>query len=112
MKNAIIFMMVFLLPLTASASRIEGKISFIQAGPGWTSDDAYFLVKMIDARTDKAECATDERLAINPTTNSGKVIVSMLLAAKAAGQTVEIIGSDDCAIMGREFESIRYVRVK
>ncbi len=94
------------------AGNTEGKVDYIQAGSGWTSDNVYFLVKVNAARNGKPACATDDRMAVNPATEAGKVMLSMLLAAKAASQTVELVGSNNCNIMGQEFESINYMRVK
>ena len=98
--------------LNALAGQGIGKIDFVQSGHGYTTENAYVVVKIDAPRTSKPACATDDRMAINPSTEAGKVIVSMLLAANAASQTVEVYGSNSCSIMGGDFENISYVRVR
>ena len=97
---------------TVFAGRVEGKIERIQAGYGYTTENVYFLVKVNASREAKPACATDDRMSINPSTEAGKVIVSMLMAAHAAGQTVEIAGNGNCTLMGGDFETISYLRIK
>jgi hypothetical protein len=90
--------------------RVEGEIDFLQAGSGWTDSGVYVLVKMQDEVAGKPGCATDQRFAIDPSTEIGKAIYSILLAAKHAQSEVFIVGDNSCDLMGNTFEGINYVR--
>lgn len=57
-----------------------------------------------------ASCATSLRYAISTSTQQGKNILSTILAAKAAGQTIQVVGNNTCnALSGAE--DINYIVV-
>lgn len=96
----------------ANGGLVEGKIEMLQVGKGWTSSGVYVLVKMDTAISSQPSCATDQRLAIDPTTELGKGLYSALLSAKHASSIVEIRGTNNCSDMGSTVESINLVRIK
>ncbi len=116
MKRALFCTLVLslsLLAYPASAGTVQGKVVLLQAGHGYTPDDAYVLVKFDTDVTGGPACATDAtRLALNPATEAGKAMLSMLLAAQAAGLTVEAFGRNNCDVMGSVQESLSYIRIE
>ena len=102
------------LPLSVPlhAGGVEGKVVFVQIGSGYTPDNVYALVKFDVAPNNQPSCATDptNRFAINPATEAGKAMLSVLLTAKTTDATVEIIGTNDCNVMATR-ESVSYLRL-
>lgn len=96
---------------TVNAGSVTGRIEFIQAGLGYTPQNAYALVKVNGAPDNQPGCATDARFALNPATEAGKAFLALLMSAKAAGNTVTLVGTGACDVMGGEFESISYLQV-
>ena len=95
-----------------SAGTVNGKVIRLQAGHGYTPDDAYVLVTFETEVTGGPACATDTtRLALNPATEAGRAMLSMLLSAQVAGLTVQAFGEDNCDVMGSGQESLSYIRV-
>ncbi len=86
-------------------------MDMIQSGRGYTQENVYFLVRVVADRVNKPECAGEDRMAINPATEAGKVMVSMLIAAKMSQQPVELLGTNNCDLMSG-FESVNYMRIK
>ena len=113
MKEFIYLMMLLLISNGLHAEGyVEGRITYIQAGKGYTPNDIYILVQMDAPVTGQPSCATEQRLALDPSTEHGKVLYAALLSAKQAQSTVEIYGANTCNIMGPRFEDIRYIRLK
>ena len=97
----------------SEAGTVEGRVVFVQVGHGYTQENVYALVKFDTTISAQPACATDNtRLAINPATEAGKAMLSLVLAAKAAGMVIEAIGTDNCDVMGSVQESISYLRLK
>ena len=94
------------------AGNLEGKVTMIQIGHGYTSENVYALVKFDKEPTGQPACASDGRMAINPATEPGRTMLSVLLAAKATQSTVEVRGKNNCDVMGAGQESISYIRDK
>jgi len=110
MKNIVLLIALMSFSALSSAGTGNGKIAMIQAGHGYSTENVYFLITIDGVRVKSGCAANDPRMAINPATEAGKVMLSMLLAAKAAGQTVEVHGTSECGLMG-DIESISYLRV-
>ena len=85
----------------------------MQVGTGYTADNVYALVLFDVAPSGQPACATDsqKRFAINPATDAGKAMMSVLLTVKANGAVVEIVVTNDCSTMNG-WESISYLRLK
>jgi len=95
-----------------SAGTVNGKVIRLQAGYGYTPDDAYVLVTFEKDVTGGPACASDAaRLALNPATEAGKAMLSMLLSAQVAGLSVQAFGKDNCDVMGSGQESLSYIRI-
>ena len=109
MKKVISFVMMLVLGSFAHAGGAKGKVVMLQAGHGYSSDNAYFLVPIEGERTSRPACAADDRMAINPATEAGKAMVSMLLAAKATGSDVELFGTGSYGFI-TNIELISYMR--
>ena len=113
MKKCIYIVMLLLVSNGLYADgHVQGKITYIQAGKGYTPNDIYILVEMDTPVTGQPACATEQRLALDPSTEHGKVLYAALLSAKQAQSTVEIYGANTCNVMGSRFEDIRYMRLK
>lgn len=97
----------------ASGGYVSAKVSIIQIGelPGFTESGIYGLVEMDKVKSGGPACATDPRWAFDPTTDLGQQLYSALLSAKHAGSKVELFGTGNCDLMGKEFESILYLRI-
>ena len=97
----------------SAAGTVEGRVVFVQVGHGYTPDNVFALVKFDTTINARPACATDTvRMAINPATEAGKAMLSLVLAAKAAGMVIEAVGTDNCDVMGSEQESISYLFLK
>ncbi|MES2824032.1 MAG: hypothetical protein V4732_10560 [Pseudomonadota bacterium] len=57
-----------------------------------------------------ASCATSLRYAISTSTQQGRNVLSAILAAKAAGQTIQVVGKNTCTANG-DAEDINYIAV-
>lgn len=113
LKSLVVFMLgLIVLDSNAAGGYVLGKIKMLQTGAGWTSSGVYVLVEMDTLVADQPECATDQRLALDPATDLGKSLYAALLSAKHAQSTVEIRGLNECNVMGEKFESINLVRIK
>ena len=108
------FVMLLLLVVSSSAvsGRALGTVELVQVGHGYTPDNVYVLVDIDGERTARPDCANDDRMALNPSSEAGKAMYSLLLSARLAGQVVEVIGTKDCELMGPGWESVSYMRLK
>lgn len=69
-----------------------------------------FLVRFNSSVPDYAACATTNRYVVSTATQPGKNIMATILAAKAANQTVSIIGQNSCDLHG-DAESVNWMYV-
>lgn len=88
------------------AGTTEGKVGSIFVH-GF--NDA-FAFGMISTNPMFASCATSRRYAISTATQQGKNILSTILAAKAAGQAIQVVGKGTCTANG-DSEDIAYIAV-
>ena len=95
----------------AHAGEAVGTVEFVQAGQGFTPDNAYVLIQISGQRNGAPICASDPRMAINPATVHGKAMLALLLSAHASGKQVRLYGTGNCNVMGNEFESISFMRL-
>jgi len=95
-----------------SAGTIKGTVEMIQTGKGYTVEDVYVLVKIVGTRSGQPACATDDRFSLNPASEWGKSMLSILLTAQATQKTVRLHGVNNCDLMGgNSFEEISYLRI-
>jgi len=104
---------VLLFILVVSANAHAGS-----AGPGTLSNVHFMGTGIVitytsGSRTNVPACATGQpsRFAIDATTATGKVHLSGILAAHAAGKTVRIFGTGNCSVFG-DTESVSYFIVE
>lgn len=95
----------------AAAGDVVGRVEVLQTGHGYTQENVYVLVTVSAIPIYQPTCATDPRFAINPTTNAGKALFTLLALARASGATVEVIGTGDCGVMNG-WESISFARIR
>jgi len=88
------FTLTMLVPTEASAGSVEGTISFSQR-----SSDGLIVVYVSGAITGRASCAstTTYWMVKDENSNVGKNQFATLLAAKMAGKTVRIVGTNTCS---------------
>lgn len=110
MKFLISFVCFILLSSFVNAGQVTGVVTSLQAGHGYTPDNVYFLVGISGDKLNAPSCASKASLVINPATEAGEVFVSMLLSAKAAGQTLTIYGGNKCDLIDG-FESVSYIKL-
>ena len=68
------------------------------------------LFNMASSSQGMTGCATTKRYSINTDTQAGKNLFSAILAAKAAAQTVTVIGKNVCELHG-DAENIQYIYI-
>ncbi len=68
-----------------------------------------FVTNSVNA-TGKPACATQNRWAMDLSTNSGKAMYATLIAAKATGSTVYMLGNGSCSIV-LDTEDLYYIVV-
>ena len=84
----------------------SGKITQIGGQlPGQSA--IYFGIN--PAPSSRAACSTnnDYHFVIDPTTEAGKVLYSMLLTAKSTNKTIVVNGTGNC-ILGQPMEAVNY----
>jgi hypothetical protein len=93
------------------AAGITSNVSFIQVNAG-TSWPDLVAIKFTSMPSNSPSCATDSlgRFATTLTTEAGKAIYSMALAAQASGKTLEVFGKGTC--IAGSLEEIDYIRIK
>jgi hypothetical protein len=69
-----------------------------------------FAFGMVSTNPVFASCAASKRYAVSTSTQQGKNLLSTILAAKAAGQTIQVVGKGTCTANG-DSEDINYVAV-
>lgn len=96
--------------VSAYAGGITSNVSFIQVNAG-TSWPELVAIKFTSMPTNSPSCATDShgRFATSLSTEAGKAIYSMALAAQASGKTLEVFGKGTCIA---SLEEIDYIRIK
>lgn len=60
----------------------------------------FVLFSLESTQPSLAACAVTGRYVVSTSTQQGKNILSTILAAKAAGQTVSVMGKNTCTIHG------------
>lgn len=74
------------------------------------SDNTTVLFRLKDVTLDG--CATSNRYSIDISTQQGKGIYSAVLSAKAANQTIKVVGLDNVCNIRNDSEDIEYVMVE
>jgi len=113
--GASILLPMLLLVCTSSVAQTigsqEGKVETIQTG--FNTGEPYALVTFGPLPELEVICASagEARMLFNPSTEEGKVMLSLLLTAKVSSVNVEY-RSYDCASMpnGSKFESLSWIR--
>jgi hypothetical protein len=57
-----------------------------------------------------ASCATSSRYAVTTSAQQGRNVLSTILAAKAANQTIQVVGKGTCAV-NPDAEDVNYIVV-
>ena len=104
--KAVLFGFITLLACNAFAGVTEGKLSTVFVH-GFND---VFAFRMQSSSPNFASCATSMRYAVSTSTQQGKNILSTILAAKAAGQTIQVVGKNTCTTHS-DAEDIHYVVV-
>lgn len=105
---------------SAHAGSYSGKVTHLQAGNAQKASlspltgTSYLMVTLDPLPTITASCAKDpaRRLIIDATTEHGKLMSSILIAAKAASQEVTLGGYSECVSQsssGNTIEMINWV---
>jgi hypothetical protein len=95
-----------LLPSHANAGSASGTINYLIV----RDSDGLVYVHLSGTPTGRPACASTSTYWIipNETNDSGKRLYALLLAAKASGQTVTIVGTNTC-VRWHDGEDINYV---
>lgn len=88
------------------AAPTDGKVSLVFVH---VMNDV-FAFGMQSTNPGFAGCATSRRYAVSTSTQQGKNALSTILAAKAAGQTIQVVGKGTCTFLG-DSEDISYIAV-
>lgn len=102
----ILFALIGSIAVNANAGVTEGKPAAVFVH-GFND---VFAFSMQSTAPNFASCATGLRYAISTASQQGKNIISTILAAKAAGQTIQVVGSNTCTALAT-VEDILYIVV-
>lgn len=90
------FVLILLMSSTAIAGETKGKVRSI-----WIhAYNDYVFFNLGSAQPGFSACAVTHRYVVSTATQQGKNILSTILAAKAAGQTIIVNGKNVCTTHG------------
>ena len=98
--------LIFFSSIGANAGVTEGKVGIVFVH---VFNDA-FAFSMQSAVPNFASCAVSNRYTVSTSTQQGKNALSTILAAKAAGQTIQVVGTGTCTVNSGT-EDINYIAV-
>jgi hypothetical protein len=90
----------------AHAGSTTSKILYIQTNAK-TATPNVAAIKFVTPPSQRAGCASDDRMILNLETEGGKAAFSIALAAKTAGLAINAAGNGDCT---GALENVGYLR--
>jgi hypothetical protein len=90
--------------MVSFAGSATSTVNFLQVNI--TTNRAY--IQFNTAPANQPACATDPRMTIDLTTESGKALYNMALTAKAAGKRLFVAGTNTCV---SKYEKVSYMRL-
>jgi len=104
--KGLLFGVICVLACNAKAGVTDGKLGTVFVH-GFNDVVAF---GMQSSSPNFASCAISMRYAVSTSTQQGKNLLTTILAAKAAGQTIQVVGKNTCTANG-DAEDINYIVV-